>query len=184
MSERADWYPRAETRYSKRPFPEYRYTPGVSPHPVADPRGHSYSGGEASGEPDTTSDPEGLFAFGADLHNAGYWWEAHEAWETVWLTVTPNTSIHHGLRGMIQVANAHLKLHQGKAQAVARLRSDFERCFDAALLHTPDLVIHGLALAPWAGEVRDYYTHIEKTEAGHDPGRFPYLRIQEAGNVG
>ena len=78
---------------------------------------------------------------------------------------------------MIQVANAHLKLHQGKPRAVARLRLDFEKCFDAALLHTPDLVIHGMALAPWAGAVRGYYSRIEDGEAGHEPDRFPYIRI-------
>ena len=177
MSERAEWYPSVETRYSNRPFPEYRYTPGISPHPITDPRGHSYNDDAAPNDTNTSSDPESLFLFGIDLHNAGYWWEAHEAWETVWLKMTPNTSVHHGLRGMIQAANAHLKLHQGKARAAARLRADFERCFDAALLHTADLVIHGLSLASWAGEVRDYYAHVERAEAGHDAGRFPYIRL-------
>ena len=179
MSERAEWYPSAEPRYSDRPFPEYRYTPGVSPHPITDPRGHSYSDGdgEVSNDAVTSSDPESLFLFGVDLHNAGYWWEAHETWETVWLKTTPNTSVHHGLRGLIQVANTHLKLHQGRARAVARLRSDFEGCFDAALLHTAELVIHGLVLAPWVGEVRDYYSHVGDGEAGHEPDRFPYIRL-------
>lgn len=177
MSEPAGWYPNTETRYSRRPFPAYRYTPGVSPHPVADPLGHSYSDGEALDDINASSDPQGLFLFGVDLHNAGYWWEAHEAWETVWLKTMPNTSVRHGLRGMIQVANAHLKLHQEKPRAVARLRSDFERCFDAALLHTPDLVIQGMALAPWAGAVRGYYSRVEGGEAEHEPDRFPYIRL-------
>ena len=30
-------------RYTRRPFPAYRFVPGKAPHPTCDPDGHSYN---------------------------------------------------------------------------------------------------------------------------------------------
>jgi hypothetical protein len=67
------------------PLPPYAHVPGLTPHPVSDPRGHSYRIHPAI--PDVP-DPERWEACreylrGVDLFNAGYWWESHEAWEGV-----------------------------------------------------------------------------------------------------
>jgi hypothetical protein len=70
-----------------RPFPAYAYLPGRTPHPTRDPEGHSYGA-----RPDTPElpDPEdwracGDYLYGIDLFNHGFYWEAHEAWEGLWV---------------------------------------------------------------------------------------------------
>ena len=78
-------------RYTQRPFPSYRYLPYQSgatlPHPHNDPAGHSYHAEEEYLPPFTPEDWRSceLYLYGIDLFNHGYWWEAHEALEDVWL---------------------------------------------------------------------------------------------------
>ena len=110
-------------RYSQRPFPAYRFIPGVSPHPTRDPKGHSYE----QPEPTLDSfDTEGWlecepYLFGVDLFNHGYWWEAHEAWEVVWKCVGRGSQPGLFLQGLIQIAAAMLKSEQGIRIGAERL---------------------------------------------------------------
>ena len=69
-----------------RALPPYAYLPGRDPHPVRDPRGHSFGI-----EPDAPQPPDPqrwstchAYLYGIDLFNHGYYWEAHEAWEGLW----------------------------------------------------------------------------------------------------
>ncbi|MFC4424803.1 DUF309 domain-containing protein [Deinococcus navajonensis] len=49
---------------------------------------------------------------GVELFNAGHWWEAHEAWEPLWLRSTG--SERHLLQGVILLAAAlHKRWHHG-----------------------------------------------------------------------
>lgn len=110
-------------RYSRLPFPPYRYVPGRSPHPTRDPKGHSH------GRPDPTLDsfePEHwqrceVYLYGIDLFNHGYWWEAHEALELVWKTQGRQTPSGLYLQGLIQLGVALLKKHQGFDDAARKL---------------------------------------------------------------
>jgi len=45
-----------------------------------------------------------VLARGADLFNRGLYWEAHEAWEELWLTLEDGTKLF--VQGLIQVAAA------------------------------------------------------------------------------
>jgi Domain of unknown function (DUF309) len=62
-------------------LPPYAYLPGKKPHPVRDPTGHSYHVEPipVAAEASLGSD---AFLWGLDLFNHGYYWEAHEAWES------------------------------------------------------------------------------------------------------
>lgn len=102
-------------RYTRRPFPAYRYLPlrvGAPPHPRTHPAGHSYGQDEeylARFIPEDwpTSAP---YLYGVDLFNHGYWWEAHEAWETVWLAAGQRSTLCGTfVQGLIQLAGAQLK---------------------------------------------------------------------------
>ena len=79
-----------------RPLPPYSYVPGRLPHPISDPPGHSYglhliSPGEVQQGPvasfslvsgwQASSD----YLFGIDLFNHGFYCEAHETWEQLWI---------------------------------------------------------------------------------------------------
>ncbi len=110
-------------RYSARPFPPYAYVPGKTPHPTRDPKGHSRG---HPPEPLESFDPASWrecepYLYGVDLFNHGYWWEAHEALEGVWVAAGRHTHTGLFLQGLIQISVAHLKRHQGFADVAARM---------------------------------------------------------------
>lgn len=158
------WRPQADVpRYCDIALPPYRYLPGVTPHPKTDPRGHSRNGSLVA------ADPAVAFLQGVDLYNHGCWWEAHEAWEFVWMR--EKDARKDALQGLIQLANAHLKLELGKRNAVRRLKAE------------------ALALLRRAGEVRvdlpdlmarsDIYltARLGQADLRHDLRGYPYLQL-------
>lgn len=112
-------------RYSSRPFPPYRFVPGLNPHPVADPKGHSYRGGAHEPPPPRVAPEQfagdGEYLYGCDLYNFAYWWEAHEAWEGIWHLT--NKQGPHGLflQGLIQISASNLKRHMGEPEGSIKL---------------------------------------------------------------
>jgi predicted metal-dependent hydrolase len=88
---------------------------GQHPHPVRDPKGHSYGGGD-------TEDllPDDAFKRGIDLYHAGYLWEAHEAWEGIWKASSDPVQ-RDFLQGLIQLAASLLKRHVGEERGANRL---------------------------------------------------------------
>ena len=102
-------------RYTDRTFPSYSFIPGKSPHPTRDPDGHSY---KKPLEPLASFENNqwqscNAYLYGIDLFNHGYWWEAHEALEIVWVAAGRQTETGLFIQGLIQVAAAHLKKFQG-----------------------------------------------------------------------
>ena len=61
---------------------------------------------------------QALIDEGADLFNAGRYYDCHEAWETVWRSTTPEPR--DLWRGLIQIAVAFYHLHERKRPDVAR----------------------------------------------------------------
>ena len=125
------------------PLPPYAYVPGHDlPHPVNDPRGHSYSAVHDQARdalntptlfahlpPDPASrrrvlaatlaaDPQWLDA--VDLFNGGGYWEAHEAWEGFWNALGRTTPEARFVQGLIHLAAAAVKVREGKPNGVAR----------------------------------------------------------------
>ena len=95
----------------QRVFPPYRHVPGVTPHPIKDPQGHSYGLEENHGPilpPIAWREIED-YLYGVDLFNFAYWWEAHEAWEGLWHPATGDYRLF--LQGLIQVSAALIKYH-------------------------------------------------------------------------
>jgi len=124
------------------PLPPYAYVPGHDlPHPVNDPRGHSYDTHDrARGvlerpvllpHPPTdpasrrcdlaatlAADPRWLFAL--DLFNGGWYWESHEAWEGFWHALGRSTTEARFVQGLIHLAAAAVKIREGKPAGVSR----------------------------------------------------------------
>src|SRR5262249_34885415 len=96
--------------------------PGATPHPVSDPRGHMH--GEAHAVPaglDPTAwrdSPPYLFA--ADLFNHGFYWESHEAWESLWHAAGRRGAVADWLKALIKLAAAAVKAREGNAIGVVR----------------------------------------------------------------
>jgi len=159
-------------RWTSRPFPAYRHVPGLTPHPVTDPRGHSH--GEREPEVDLTgiSLPAQWrrceeYLAGVDLFNAAYLWEAHEAWEAVWHAAGHDTSVGRFLQGLIQIAAALLHHHRGTREGHRRLH---ERAIGlvAALPPDADGYAMGVPVGEWLRAVDRYL---------RSDGPYPLLRL-------
>ena len=61
------------------------------------------------------------FEYGLLLHDNGYFWEAHEVWEAIWIAAPKNGRDRITLKALIQIANAGLKAFQNKTVARNRL---------------------------------------------------------------
>lgn len=64
-------------------------------------------------------DPASLVREGMRLYNAGRFWEAHEAWETVWRAAPEAERL--AWQGLIQAAAAMLHKERGNAHGLAAL---------------------------------------------------------------
>jgi hypothetical protein len=102
------------------PLPAYRFVPGQSPHPYADPHGHHYA-------PDLPAPQAPLperwrdspdYLLGLDLFNAGFFWEAHEMWERLWHLCGRRGETADFLKALIKLAAAGVKHGEGKPAGV------------------------------------------------------------------
>lgn len=117
-------------RYTQLPFPAYRYRPFQSgpahPHPRNDPHGHSYADEDEYLPHFSPGDWSccKLYLYAIDLFNHGYWWEAHEALETIWHAAGQRSTVcGRFVQGLIQLAGAQLKRfidEPGGAQSLTR----------------------------------------------------------------
>lgn len=103
------------------PLPPYTYIPGRAPHPLRDPTGHSYGKHPSPSPPldDTNWQQHAAYLAGIDLFNLGYYWEAHEAWESAWHGVGRIGTTADVLKALIHLAAAGVKLREGRPQGVA-----------------------------------------------------------------
>lgn len=118
--------PSPPARYTDAPLPPYRHMPGVTPHPIHHPGGHRYDAPDADPSPALFRLPDewnhcAEYLYGVDLFNAGYFWEAHESWEGAWRVAGRESRPGHFLQGLIQIAAACLKFHEGNGRGVAKL---------------------------------------------------------------
>ena len=105
---------RAERLVPDWPLPPYAHVPGRTPHPVRDPAGHMHD-----------APPERVdfavdrwrhcrhYLYGIDLFNHGYYWEAHEAWEQVWIAAGRRGVVADFLKTLIKLAAAGVKRREG-----------------------------------------------------------------------
>jgi uncharacterized protein len=108
---------------SDRPLPPYAYVPGLFPHPVRDPAGHSHGVPHPAPPPVDPArwweSPD--YLFGIDLFNFGFYWEAHEAWEGLWHAAGRSGEVADFLKGLIQMTAAGVKVRQGVPAGVVSL---------------------------------------------------------------
>jgi len=104
-----------------RPFPPYAYQPGRTPHPTRDPDGHSYGAASHTPEPPDPDDWRACddYLYGMDLFNHGYYWEAHEAWEGLWVACGREGLTAIFLQALINLAAAGFKARWGSARGMS-----------------------------------------------------------------
>lgn len=113
------------------PLPPYTYIPGKTPHPISDPAGHMASSPRTA---PPAIDParwreSATYFHALDLFNAGYYWEAHETWESLWHAAGRTGDIADLLKGLIQLAASGVKVREGIAEGVRNLAAKAERRF-------------------------------------------------------
>ena len=156
-----------DTRPSRKPrlvpdraLPPYAYLPGRQPHPIRDPRGHSFGIKPDDPEP---PDPRRwqacrTYLYGIDLFNHGYYWEAHEVLEALWRACHRRGPMGMFFKALIALAAAGLKLRAGNLRGVrghARRAADL---FDKIALEVGSdearyMGLDVLALGRWASGI-------------------------------
>lgn len=108
-------------------FPPYTYIPGLAPHPISSPEGHSYQHRPMESPPLSRQNWQTHDAYlsGIDLWNFGYYWEAHEIWESAWQStrvapIDKTLSLHTFLQALIKLAAAGVKRREGNATGTKR----------------------------------------------------------------
>lgn len=130
------------------PFPEYSYVPGLWPHPHRLRRADATQPAAARPElpsPDQWQSCEGYLR-GIDLWNHGYYWEAHEEWETLWHAAGRQGPIADFFKGLIQLAVAGVKVRQGIAEGVRSHAHRAAELLESVLQHVAQLRFFGLSL--------------------------------------
>lgn len=117
-----------------QPFPPYAYIPGRTPHPTRDPDGHSYGAKAANPK---APDPENWrdcreYLYGLDLFNHGFYWEAHEAWEELWVACSRSGLTATYLKALINLAAAGMKASWGSMRGMRANAENAMRLFDSA----------------------------------------------------
>lgn len=155
-------WPDAPRYCPDRPFPPYKFVPGVNPHPVRDTKGHSYGKTEeevVQVERYTWYEHQG-YLYGIDLYHYGYLWESHEAWEGPWRTAEPDSLEANLLQALILNSAAQLKAHLGNARG-ARTRSQAARWRLARIRSKgydgPEARFLGLDIADVIDQMRRHY---------------------------
>ena len=114
--------PMARPRHTSLPMPPYSYVPGHAPHPVSDPAGHMH------GQPREAVPPlnpaawreSAAYLYGVDLFNHGYYWEAHEAWESLWHAAGRKGAVAVFMKALIKLAAASVKAREGNPAGASR----------------------------------------------------------------
>jgi hypothetical protein len=109
-------------RYSTRALPAYRFVPGDAPHPTRDPEGHSFGKGVPASRSWRPEDWRELeeWLWAVDLFNAEYWWESHEALETLWHAAGRTTTSARFAQALVHLSAACLNRRRGHLAAAQR----------------------------------------------------------------
>lgn len=108
-------------------FPPYAFVPGG---PFPHPKPHEGDPPAPVPEGDwTRSRP---YQLGFALFNAGYYWEAHEAWEGLWHAHGRRGPAADLLKGLIKLAAAGVKVRQGQRHGIVTHASRAEASFESS----------------------------------------------------
>jgi len=122
------------------PLPSYAYVPGRTARPAE----------LSHPEPIVVSDWRicRTYLLGIDLYNHGYYWEAHECWEAVWIAAGRRGCTADFLKGLIKLTAAFVKARQGSPVGVARHARRAQELFQIVAAKRPEArFVMGLALS-------------------------------------
>lgn len=104
------------------PLPPFAHVPGATPrHPDGSFASLRATVRPGMAEAELAASP--AFRAGLAWLHRGYFWEAHEVLEPVWMALPPDHPARHLTQALIQLANARLKDRMARPRAAARLRA-------------------------------------------------------------
>lgn len=112
------------------------------------------------------------YLFGVDLFNRAFLWEAHEAWEWVWIAAGKTTEPAGFVQGLIQISAALLRDHLGTPGGARNLVT---RAWgrmgpvENHLSETEQSLYMGISIEMWKQSVEDYLTA--------SGGPYPFLKL-------
>lgn len=92
----------------------------MHPHPFSDPLGHSYGIAHDAIDPTDELVIRSVHDWAIDMFNVGYYWESHEAWESLWHAFGRTGPQANFTKGLIKLAAAGVKAREGRAIGVKR----------------------------------------------------------------
>jgi len=101
-------------------LPDDRHVPGTNARPAGGPVLAAAAAARLTFDPAVWS-ASPAYLYGFDLLAGGFFWEAHEVWEPVWMRCLPNSRERALVQALIQRANAGLKGAMGRHGATIRL---------------------------------------------------------------
>lgn len=108
---------------------------------------------------------------GVDLFNRRYLWEAHEAWEVVWIGAGKTSVSGIFCQGLIQVSASLLRWHLGTPDGARSLLAKARDHFDAVQERLDgQRRFMGVAIEPWWQTVSRWGTS--------DDERHPFLELE------
>ncbi len=137
------------------PLPPYTYVPGGPwPHPLSSPHGHSFGHRAPVPESATAGSRSPSFLRGVELFNAGYYWEAHEAWEGLWHAYGRRGTAADVVKALIKLAAAGVKVREGRQPGVRTHSRRAAELFARAAAHGGRSEL-GLDLELWANRAAE-----------------------------
>jgi len=113
------------------------------------------------------------YLYGVDLFNQVFLWEAHEAWEVVWIGAGKTTEPAGLVQGLIQVSAALLRTHLGTPRGAHNLVTRAWKRLDAIegrLTSTGQRTYMGIPLETWRRSVEEFL--------GGRGGPYPLLLLE------
>ncbi|KAA3662466.1 MAG: DUF309 domain-containing protein [Calditrichaeota bacterium] len=142
-------------RYTTIPFPARKFIPGKSIHPDRDPHG-SHIPSLPKLDKDLHQDNwmnSQHYLYAVDLFNFGFWWEAHEVLEKIWVHSGKKSSTAIFIQGLIQIAAALLKDSQNISQGAKNLQSK-----GLPKLKSQSGVYLGIDVGQFVSEIERYFS--------------------------
>ena len=103
-----------------RDLPEHAYVPGQTPRHVEGRFALICATARQGMSPAQLAQSE-AFCTGLHYLGRGYFWEAHELFEPVWMALEEGSDDRRFLQALLQLANAQLKLKMQRPKAARRL---------------------------------------------------------------
>lgn len=161
-------------------LPHYTFIPGSeTPHPIRDPRGHSYQRKYPVPKALTATNwaENRSYLLAMDYFNFGYYWEAHEEWERLWRASVPDSLVGRFLKGLVKLSAAGLKVRENSIHGVRRHAASAGEVFADVAAETGTDFYCGLefTMLQFAADRAAQLTYKEKIPAGAPRRVFPFV---------